>query len=255
MATELIDDISKQIVELLDAYCGLEYVGIKDEIVTVSGVLSFEAFYEGLEPISESFDVELGISLDFPTVLPEVKEVGGQIDSKYEHVFTNGTLCLGIPIEQRRIMYDNPTILRFVDKLVVPYLYGYCYSVKYGSHPFGEAAHGSQGIADYYISSFNLRNCVEALSVVCFLYEFGYRENDQCPCGSDLRVSECHKTDLLSFYEIHTVDTLSNDFKAILDVCIYRSVEEKIALKSFLPTSLYNRVLFLTTEGVIRNLQ
>lgn len=181
--------------------------------------MSFEALADGHVSITASFEIELLIPSLYPGSLPRVRETGGKIDGNYEHVNTDGTLCLAVPIEERRIFFGQPSLLGFVNKLVVPYFYGYCHLKKYGEHPFGEQKHGAEGIVGYYVDALNLDNEVAALAVILFLSEHGYRGHHDCPCGSRLMVRRCHGPVLWELHRHHTPETLRRDLNLILGYC------------------------------------
>ena len=213
------EDLRQQIAELTSVYKDPFNIVVEDSEIIVSGTLLFEASADSLEEIKESFELELKIPHSYPDSLPRVKETGGRIVAEYEHRFQDGTLCLAVPIEQRRIFFEQPTILGFVNKLVIPYLYGYSYWEKHGRHPFGEAAHGHDGILRHYVDTLCLPNDLAALAVICFLFEHGYRGHHDCPCGSGLKVRTCHGQELRGLHEHHTPQTLQKDFVTILDKC------------------------------------
>ena len=102
-----------------------------------------------------------------------------------------------------------------MNKLVIPYFYGYCHWKKYGEHPFGEHKHGAEGIVRYYIDELELVDEVAALAVVCFLFEHGYRGHHACPCGSGLNVRRCHGPKLRELHQHHTPETLRQDFALV----------------------------------------
>ena len=221
-------EVTAQIAELLAFYKGLEKIEETNDRIVVAGPLSFEALPDGLAPISDTFEIEMLILSSYPDMLPKVRETGGKIDSDYEHVFRDGTLCLAVPIEGRRIFWQQPSLLGFVNKLVIPYLYGYCYWRKCGEHPFGERSHGAKGIVQHYVEALNLGDELIALSVIHYLYTYGYRGHVTCPCGSGLRARACHRTILLDLHRIHTQETLLHDLKLILDYCENKIRTEKI---------------------------
>ena len=101
----------------------MTHVVEQDTETFLSGALHFEASADGLESISASFDIELIIPHVFPDRLPRAKEISGRIGTDYGHLNPDGTLCLAVPIEQRRVFFEQPTLLGYVDRLVVPYLY------------------------------------------------------------------------------------------------------------------------------------
>ena len=238
MAERVTEDLRKQIAELTGVHKNLATVvdGAAEMIVT--GALPFEASADGLETISESFEIELMVPNDFPESLPRVRETGGRIEADYEHRNPTGTLCLAVPIEQRRIFFEQPTLLGFVNRLVIPYLYGYCFFKKHGRHPFDEAEHGYEGILRHYIDTLGLRDDLAALGVVCFLLEHGYRGHHACPCGSGLKVRTCHGQALLKLRQIHDERSLQGDFLALFDLCFAKFQEGKLSFPKPLQVQL-----------------
>ena len=237
----MTEDLRKQINELNSVHTGLTQIVEHDEQTLVSGTLCFEASPDGMETIGDSFDVELTVPNVFPDRLPRAKEIGGRIGPDYEHLNPDGTLCVAVPIEQRRVFFEQPSLLGFVNRLLVPYLYGFCFWRKHGHHPFDAAAHGSEGILDHYVDTLGLEDPLAALAVVCFLLEHGYRGHHSCPCGSGRRVRACHGSALRALHNHHTLETLLDDFRAICDICLAKHEEGQLAF----PRLLLNQVVRL----------
>ena len=215
----MTEGLQKQLAELNEIHKGLTHIVEHDAETLLSGTLDFEASADGLETITASFDIELTIPHVFPNRFPRAKEIGGRIVTDYEHLNPDGTLCLAVPIEQRGVFFEQQTLLGFVDLLLVPYLYGYCFWSKHGYHPFDEAAHGREGILRYYIDALGLRDPLAALAVICFLFEHGYRGHHDCPCGSGRKVRVCHGPALHALHDHHTPETVRDDFLAIFGIC------------------------------------
>lgn len=219
----MISALEGQIAELASAYPQLTVVGRGQAETTIAGPLAFEAAPDDLEAISASFDIELTVPHTFPKRLPRATETGGRIrGADYEHVFTDGTLCLGVPIHLRAVFAEQPTLLGFVDRLLVPYLYGFCFWQKHGRHPFGEAAHGSEGILNHYLDLLGLDDPLAALRAIRLLCEHGYDPRQICPCDSGRRVRACHRDALRTLNNHHTPETLLADFQAIFEACHQR---------------------------------
>ena len=204
-------DLAAQIAELQSFHEGLKKTAEKNREIVLSGPLPFEAQPDGLASITDRFEIEMLIPESYPDRLPQVRETGGKINSDYEHVSIDGTLCLAVPSEMRRIFSQQPSLLGFVNKLVIPYFYGYCHWKKCGNHPFGEQKHGGEGILQYYVERLHLNDEATALAFLCFLYEYGYRGHHDCPCGSGRRVRKCHGPTLLDLHQHHTPLTLRYD--------------------------------------------
>ncbi len=229
-----MEEVRRQIAELTDVHKNLVTVVEGTAETIVAGALPFEASADGLETIAESFEIELTIPGDFPTTLPTVKETGGRIGSDYDHRNPSGTLCLGVPVEQRRLILEEPTLLGFVNRLVIPYLYGFCFFKKHGRHPFSEARHGSEGIFHHYMDTLDLQDEASVLSIICFLIETGYRGHHDCPCGSGQKVRACHGSKLLVLKHTHSEQTLRADFEAILVFCISKFESGQLSLSAAL---------------------
>ena len=245
MATQLTEDLRKQLSELNTVHKELTHIVEHDTKTLLSGALNFEASADGLETITTSFDIELTIPHVFPDQLPQAKEIGGRIGTDYEHLYPDGTLCLAVPIEQRRISFEQPTLLGFVDRLLVPYLYGYCFWSKHGYHPFDEAAHGCEGILHHYFETLRLRDPLAALAVISFLFEHGYRGHHDCPCGSGRKVRVCHGPALRVLHDHHTPETLRDDFLAIFGICFAEFENGRLLF----PRPLRNQVVRLLKQN------
>ena len=224
------EEISNQITELQNTHQGLSHVTEKDGEIIVSGSLPFEASADGFETITSAFDIELIIPFDYPKNLPRAYEASGEIACEYEHVFDDKKLCLAVPIEERLIFHQEPTLFGFVNRLLVPYLYGYCYWRKYKIHPFDESAHGTKGIVQYYCDKLKLDNEISVLAIISFLYEHGYRGHHLCPCGSGIKVRNCHGNTLREVINLHTEDTLRNDFVTVLSFYLGKLEQNEILL-------------------------
>lgn len=235
----MTEDIKRQIVELTEVHRGLSSLAELNDEAVLSGTLPFEASAEGFEPITDRFEIELIIPNVFPDALPNVRETAGRIERNYPHTSGDGTLCLAVPVEQRRIFLDQPSLLGFVNRLVIPFLYGYCYWNRHGQHPFGEEAHGQEGILRHYIDTLHLADELAALAVVCFLFEHGYRGHHNCPCGSGIKVRNCHGPALLDLHQHHTQHTLHHDLLSVFEICFNRFQAGQISL----PKPLRNQLV------------
>ena len=233
------DELLNQIKELQCVHDGLILVRKSASETVLSGLLNFEASVDGYETISSRFEIDLIVPIDYPETLPCVRETSKKIDSNYDHINSDGTLCLAIPIEERRVFSEQPSLLGFINRLLIPYCYGYCYWEKYQIHPFGEAEHGFKGIVHFYMNSLQLKDEVSVLSVISYLYEHGYRGHHRCPCGSGQIVRKCHGKLLRSLIEQHSTRTLKNDFLSILIYCSEKNEREVIKI----PERLHRQIL------------
>ena len=82
--------------------------------------------------------------LGFPERMALAWETGGRIPATY-HKLDNAALCLGSRVRLHLQTAGSPSVLRFVERCLIPYLYGYSHYFKTGKMPFGELAHGELG--------------------------------------------------------------------------------------------------------------
>ena len=66
----------------------------------------------------------------------------------------------------------QPSLLRFVERCLIPYLYGFSYFQRHqGKLPFGELAHGAEGIRQDYKDLFGVESGESAVDVSAGLDE------------------------------------------------------------------------------------
>jgi hypothetical protein len=178
--------------ELLLRHPGLRIVPSQSGDLTLAGDLSFYMQGPANGPIEDTYSIWIQIPADFPSEIPEVRETTGRIPPDF-HKLEDGSLCLASPTELRLALTLNPTLPRFVDRFVLPYLFGYSYSLKFGSMPFGELAHGPKGILQYVAQLFGADFISRAQEFVR-LASMKKRDANKrrCPCQSGRRLGACH---------------------------------------------------------------
>jgi hypothetical protein len=88
----------------------------------------------------------------------------------------------------------DPTIGAFVERVVVPYLYGHAYFARHGSMPFGELAHGTPGLESDVRRLFHLPLGPDAGEFLRLASLKRRHTNKRpCPCQSGQRVARCHR--------------------------------------------------------------
>ena len=127
-----------------------------------------------------------------PAVFLRVRETRGRISRAF-HKLDDGSLCLGSPTRLRLILAESPSIIRFVERCVIPYLYGHSHFERHGVLPFGELDHGERGIRQDLAAVFGTDQTGRVGEFVS-LAAMRKREANKrsCPCGSGRRVGRCH---------------------------------------------------------------
>ena len=133
-----------EIVALLARYDGLRLLPSIGTTTRIAGTLTFRAEGRTTPSIEDSYDVRLEVPQDFPERMALAWETGGRIPETH-HKLDNAALCLGSRIRLRLQTAGSPSILRFVERCVIQYLYGYSHFSKTGAMPFGELHHGELG--------------------------------------------------------------------------------------------------------------
>ena len=212
-------DIDAEIDDLCAVHKGLDRHDEIDQVI-IRGVLSFEASYKDLESIEDWFEIEVRIPNEYPDVLPEVVELQGKVVSNYEHLNSDGTFCLAVPIAEQLAFKKEPTLLGFVNNLVVNYLYSYCYWRQHREYPFDDSPHGLEGFVDYYEKLFETELSPELFSGIERIIKHGYRGHHPCPCGSGKIVRKCHKQVVMDLAQEQIRRQLSCEIEVIKDAVL-----------------------------------
>jgi hypothetical protein len=174
---------------------GLRIVPGTSELV-LTGRLAFAAQISGKVQISDCYQIEFRIPETFPRRTPAVFERGGRIPLSYHHL-QDGSLCLGSETRLRLMLSEGLSLVGFIDRCLVPYLYRFSYLETHGEAPFEDLEHGVSGIRE------DLRQLLGAKQkseVLPFIRLLGMRKRhankERCPCGSGDRVGRCHHRQL-----------------------------------------------------------
>lgn len=165
------------------------------EGLRLKGHFEFIAQHVKEGEIQDSFELEIIVPSAFPKALPNITETVGKIPRIEEfHVNqTDFTLCLGSPLSLLLKISKNPTLDGFAENCVVPYLFAISRKLKSGGPlPFGELAHGKEGILTDYAHLFSLKH-VEKVKCVLELLGMKKRRANKflCPCGCRNRLGKC----------------------------------------------------------------
>jgi hypothetical protein len=189
-------------IQFLKDHPDMSILPSKKKDLILIGVFSFSSKRENGPEVEDSYNLKISIPERFPKELPKVEETGKRIPRNLDHhVATNNFLCLGSPLRLLEKMNKNPTLTGFTEKCLVPYLCGISYKLKNGEFPFGELAHGVQGIIDDYLDLFGLDTYVQVVNTLILLGMKKQRANKEpCPCGCRKRLGVCSFHNKLNDY-------------------------------------------------------
>lgn len=181
--------------DLLDAFPRLRRRPTRQRgWAVVAGFIRFEASSSGKPTIADEYRIRLEVSLAPSPALPKAFEEGKRIPAIDDnHVNPGGDLCLGSPLRILQTVGPNPTLVAFVDKCVVPFLYAASWREQnLPGFPFDELAHGVPGLVDDYERLFSVVGPHQVARALLLLAKRKRVANKMlCPCGCGRRLVKC----------------------------------------------------------------
>ena len=194
----------------------------------ISGYLYFEASSSKIR-IEDTYKIEIDFSQANP--LPLVKETDGRIkkiaykkniqnleELHINYGDTNKGLCLCSRLKTfdyfERLKTSDYPCNDFIKDLIIPFFYGLSFFEKFNKYPFGELAHGTQGLIEEIKKDPSLLvrhseqyqrlhpkefkelifNYLKSDTILSKLIEQNKKvgRNEKCPCNSGLKYKKCH---------------------------------------------------------------
>ncbi|MBL1146538.1 MAG: hypothetical protein HND56_05165 [Pseudomonadota bacterium] len=179
--------------EFLALHPSMRLAELDSQRVVLDGEYELDAQLKNFEPIRETYQLKITFFADYPKSLPIVQETTRRIPRTADyHTYEDGSFCLGSDINLKSILFEDPSVQGFVERVLAPFLYSISYKIKHDIYPFGDLAHGESGLIDDYQRLFNVNGKLAVLSVLAAL---GKRKRDAnklpCPCGCRARLGEC----------------------------------------------------------------
>ncbi|OGF45117.1 MAG: hypothetical protein A2536_06435 [Candidatus Firestonebacteria bacterium RIFOXYD2_FULL_39_29] len=183
-------DVDSQYKELRSQYPYL-FLNKDENVFRISGTIVIN-----VAELNDAFEIEIVIDKEYPLKPPFVRDLDSKIPKDY-HRIKGGYFCLETPYTLNQIFKQQPTLLYFVNELVIPYLFNYHMFQKTGIMPFGQRNHGITGIMDDFKNRLNANDDITVIKLIQMLVEDNYRGHYDCPCGSKKRIRNCHADKLL----------------------------------------------------------
>lgn len=192
---------------------------VRDDLCSVAGLLEFVMEPPRLARLDDGYSIRIDVPLTATERAPQVYEIGGRIPhDAAHHVNPGGAMCLGSPWAVRRELGSSPSLVRLVERCVLPFLYAATWRAQgRPGYPFAELAHGGTGLLDDYesiLSVQGLEAVTRALSALAHRPRVANRL--PCPCGCGRRLGICHyrfKLDQLRLgFTRPYFETLLNEF-------------------------------------------
>ncbi len=142
---------------------------INKEYTEVQGVFDFKAAYDRVsssfrwfldpdqsvsgEILENAYNVIITKASD-QDELPSLQVTDENIKKIVDrHFYPDGTACLCGPVEKKNFILSGFSFIKYLERMVVPFLYAQTYYDKYYEWPWGEYAHGSAGVFQSYVNS------------------------------------------------------------------------------------------------------
>ena len=193
---EIVNSIKNQIDELIHYYPNLRIIRIDKESYVLEGTVYINAENRNIQ-LADCFDIEIIIFKEFIKNVPKIKEKSGKIPADFEHINSDGTLCLAIDTEMLIYIKEVSNLVSWFKKYVVDFFYTVMYFCRYDTFPYGERKHGLSGIIQFYQDYFLEKNIFVICNLLRIINEGKIKGHHLCPCGSKMSCRKCHFEKLL----------------------------------------------------------
>lgn len=162
----------------------------------------------------DSFSIKLAAN-NGNSRLPSLQEIGGRSRAivrrhgfasvmELHQNLSDGTACVCVKQEETTRFPPGATLLTFVERLAIPYLYGLSYVDEFGKWPWGEYSHGGLGLLEYYADNpvqtakQDLEEVLASLKADGVWPDFHRQlrkpsSKRACICGSGRPFGKCHR--------------------------------------------------------------
>lgn len=177
-----------QMQKVQDQHPDLELILMPSGIYVVQGFVRFSVEHNG-HTVKDEYNVAITIPENYPESPPVAWEKGNAIPKSFHH-YKAGNLCLGAPIEVRRVFAQDKTLVSYINRQLIPYLSSYSYFRDFERMPYGELPH-IDGILMYYKEFFCV-NRITAMKLLKLLADNFAPPLMRCPCDSGKSLQDCH---------------------------------------------------------------
>lgn len=199
--------------KLLEAYPALQKSNSAKHSGFVHGSFTMHRTYNGVIFV-KTYKVKICFDNN---KCPTIYDVGNDIKPDYPHKQQNKELCLAVQSEIINNCVTNChfDFYKWFEEYVIPYFFTYEYYNRFGFYPFGERAHGNEGVFEYYMEIFHLSTYNQVKSFLREVIKRNLKNHDLCPCGSGMKIRNCHKAEIQKAYESVMYDCIKEDLKRI----------------------------------------
>lgn len=210
------DTLTPQLTELLQHYPDLKIISQKDNEVIAAGNISVFMKHP-MYILRKTYGIKIVIPLNSEE-LPYVVDKDNYISKSYHHYYSTGKLCLETDSAIRLRFVDGFDLVAWMTEYVETYFFSYEYYMRYNYFPFGERSHGLDGVLQTYLDVFKTKDPYAVLRIMSYISLSPYRGHNNCPCGSNLKLRNCHGETILPFFtHPKKKEILKNDYEIICE--------------------------------------
>jgi len=233
----LLNLLQEQMTEVQQEFSGLTLESSHNGCYVIRGVLCFDGEYED-KKAGGDYGIEISIPANYPESIPVTNSIDGKIPESFHTYPKDKTLCLGVPLAERMTFAKNPTLMGYIKKLVIPFLFSYSYFKDHDKLPYGDSDHGAPGKLHFYKDLFKVED-FEVLGFLKLLADNRYKGHFPCPCGSSRKLRDCHGPLLLKIMQLYSLDNFMVDHIEIFQY-LFEKHEDKGAFRQYIPERVIN---------------
>jgi len=173
---------------------GMSIISLSDTKAILQGTYHLCAHHKKRGDVDFDYGLRIEIPAKFPNEIPIVREISNIIPRDDDHHVNRDkknytdSLCLGSRIKILQKISENPTIIGFIEKCVVPFLY----SITKNEFVFGELKHYYNGIIEDYEDIFDVSGSNKVIRILlCLSKKKRISNKYPCPCGCGKRLGKC----------------------------------------------------------------
>ncbi len=145
--------------------------------------------------VADQFEIEVIVPASgLRSEMPVVREIGGRIprhpDRHVEPV--TGDACLCVRDEYWFKHPDGLNLVEFLQGPVTSYFVAQFSFIQGNGWPFGQRAHGANGIIEFYAKFFGVSGRMPVRRILEVVAAKKVRAHWTCPCGSSRHIRDCH---------------------------------------------------------------
>lgn len=198
--------INQKIEKFLEIYPSLEILNVSADEIVLEGIVILDNKHEGIYMYEEVY-LKIKIPVDFPKKLPRVYDEKKKLNKNY-HINYDFSLCLGTDLDIRRELYPDYDLVKWMEQLVMPFLFASKYYTLYSVSPFKERSHGGNGILESILEYFPNQDKDKLKNLILkrnFYRGLIFKKNSLriiCPCGSGKYIKKCHNKEMENLKKI-----------------------------------------------------